>query len=287
MRVPSGLYLAEPGVDGGGWFGVKESGGSRFTFEGVAPGSYAIAAVVDETRMWAMTTLTVSNQDQSVALTLQPAMSAAGRVVFQGTHPPPSDLTAINISMSAIAIAGGLVVEPLSTDAKADGTFAVDGLMPGSYKLLAYGPDEGPSKGEWALRSAIVDGQDISDYPLDVRAGTDIGRITITFTDKPSELSGRLQDSSGRPASDYFIIVFSADERTWSGHSRRIMQTRPASDGHYSVRGLPPGDYFIAALTDVEEDEWHDAGFLRQVMPTSLKITLGEGEKKTQDLQIK
>jgi len=287
--APSGsphLYLVEPGVDGGGWFGVKERGGTPFTFSGVAPGSYAIAAIVDETRMWAMTTVNVSNQDQSVSLTLQPGMSTAGRVVFQGTRPAPTDLTTVDIAVSALAIAGGLVVEPLSTNPKADGTFAVDGLMPGSYRLSAYLPGRQAGKSDWILRSAMVGDQDIADFPLEVRAGAEIGKVTVTFTDRPTELSGRLQDASGRAASDYFIIVFSADERTWGERSRRIAQTRPASDGRYVVHGLPPGEYLVAALTDVEGDEWHDTGFLRQLKATTLKTTLGEGERKILDIRI-
>jgi hypothetical protein len=145
---------------------------------------------------------------------------------------------------------------------------------------------DGGERSGWVLRSAMAGDRDIADIPLEVRSGSAVGKIVVTFTDEPTELSGRLQDASGRTASDYFIIVFSADERTWSARSRRIVQTRPASDGHFLVRGLPPGEYFLAALTDVEPDEWYDAGFLRDLIPTAAKITLAEGERKLQDIRI-
>ena len=50
------------------------------------------------------------------------------------------------------------------------------------------------------------------------------------------------------------------------------------------LRGLPPGDYRIIATEDVEQGEWFDPAFLQRVQPSSGKISLSEGEKKTQDL---
>ena len=62
--------------------------------------------------------------------------------------------------------------------------------------------------------------------------------------------------------------------------------TRPASDGKYRLPGLPPGDYYVAALTEFEPSDMYDASFLEQLIPASFKITLAEGEKKTQDLRL-
>ena len=64
------------------------------------------------------------------------------------------------------------------------------------------------------------------------------------------------------------------------------MPTRAATDGHYSIRGLPPGEYYIAALTGFDPQEWYTTPFLEQVAPTAIKITLAEGERKVQDLKV-
>ena len=39
-------------------------------------------------------------------------------------------------------------------------------------------------------------------------------------------------------------------------------------------------------MTDVETGEWYDPGFLSQLMGASTPISLGAGEKKTQDLRV-
>jgi hypothetical protein len=50
---------------------------------------------------------------------------------------------------------------------------------------------------------------------------------------------------------------------------------------------LPPGDYLIGAVTDVRNGEWFDPAFLKTLAAAAIPITISEGEKKSQNLQIK
>jgi hypothetical protein len=61
---------------------------------------------------------------------------------------------------------------------------------------------------------------------------------------------------------------------------------RPGADGKYTLPPVPAGVYQIAAVTDVEQMEWFNPAFLEQIKPSSLTLTLGEREKKVQDLKI-
>ncbi|OFW05898.1 MAG: hypothetical protein A3I61_06360 [Acidobacteria bacterium RIFCSPLOWO2_02_FULL_68_18] len=61
---------------------------------------------------------------------------------------------------------------------------------------------------------------------------------------------------------------------------------RAAERVQHDFTGVPPGDYFIAALTEVDQRDLGDTSFLEQVSASALKITPGEGEKKTQDLRL-
>ncbi len=138
----------------------------------------------------------------------------------------------------------------------------------------------------WALRSAIVNGVDALDVPLAIAPGRHIDNVVVTFTDRPTELSGTLQTPAGTPTSDYFIVVFATDRAFWTPSSRRSMMARPASTGKYVLRNLPPGEYFVAAVTDVEYGDWFDSAFLDRIVPAGMRVTLSEGEKKTLDLKI-
>jgi hypothetical protein len=83
------------------------------------------------------------------------------------------------------------------------------------------------------------------------------------------------------------VIAFSTDRSHWQPGSRRILSARPATDGSFLFSDLPAGEYFIAALSDLDPLEWQESAFLAQVVPAALKVTLVEGEKKRQDLRVK
>jgi hypothetical protein len=140
--------------------------------------------------------------------------------------------------------------------------------------------------GRWWLRSAIAGGRDLLDGPIEVGAGTRIGNIVVTLTDRHTEIGGVLQSATGIPAPEYYVVVFPADRALWMPDSRRIRSTRPATDGTFSFADLPPGAYLLAALTDVEPDEWTRVEFLQELVPVAVKVALGEGEKRRQDLRI-
>jgi len=49
---------------------------------------------------------------------------------------------------------------------------------------------------------------------------------------------------------------------------------------------LPPGDYLLAAVSELQPDDFADPAFLEMLVPGSVKISLAEGEKKTQDVML-
>ena len=138
----------------------------------------------------------------------------------------------------------------------------------------------------WSLKSAVVGGHDVLDFPLELRPNEQITDAVLTFSDKSQELSGTLQDAQGRPTSDFTIIIFPADNRYWVPAARRISSTRPSTDGKFAFRNLPAGEYRLTAVTDAEPGEWYDPSFLSQLMNVSMPISLRDGEKKVQDIKL-
>jgi hypothetical protein len=171
------------------------------------------------------------------------------------------------------------------------GRFTITGVAPGRYGLSGS-PNQGRGGGRgaasttWALSSAVIDGRDVLDFPLDIAPHENIKDAVVTFTNRMQDLSGRIQDASGRPTADFTIVVFPTDSRYWLPRARRIASTRPGTDGSFIVRDLPAGDYRLTAVTDVEPGEWYDPNFLSQLVPVSIPITLREGEKKVQDIKV-
>ena len=132
----------------------------------------------------------------------------------------------------------------------------------------------------------MVNGEDTLDFPLDFTGEQDISDAVLTVTDKSTELSGLLSDSVGKPGSDYTIVLAASDERFWTPSSRRVVTSHTGADGRYMFRNVPPGAYLLAAVTDLESGAQYDPEFLRSLNGASLRVTLSEGGKLTQDLRI-
>lgn len=251
--------------------------------------------------LWAQEELIVDGHDISnLTLNLQPGMTVAGKFVFESsTLPPPADLTTARVTIappptgtSPLEFAVSILSAFAPSTTAADGTFAVKGLTPGQYKLSVGMPGmiQSPTTpgGGWVLTSVTVgpNGPDISDSVIDLKPGQDLSGLIVTLSDRPTELSGVVKDSAGRPAPGFPIVIFSTDRSTWAMGSRRVLLARPASDGRYRLVGMPAGQYFVAAVTDIEPAQLSDSLFLDQLAGSAFTLTLAPGEKKTQDLRL-
>jgi hypothetical protein len=283
----------------------------RFRIAQVLPGDYRLVARVPASppppptpglvrpptgdgSFWATADLSVTGSDiTGLALSAEDGLTISGRIVFTSSQTPPTpapDMRGLRVTLLApwilnlkpgtpidsIGFSAGAIVQP-------DGTFRMSGLLRDTYVLRLQG---GTIGAPWSLRSATIGDRDLLDTPMDFANLPAGGSLVITYSDRRSELSGMLQTPSGTAYSDVFILAYSTDRRFWVQRSRRVQAVRPGVDGRFVFGDLPPGEYFLGAVTDVDTDEWLDAGFLDGVVPASTKVTIGEGEKRVQDLRI-
>ncbi len=235
-------------------------------------------------RFWGSVDIPVDGRNlTNVVVTLQQGLTVSGRVSFQGTTAqPPADLTRMRVNLvPADPTAGqGMMMNAAGT-VDASGKFTITSVVPGLYRFGAGGAGNG-----WYLESAVIEGQDTLDVPFEVKPGSAPSSAVITFTDRQSQLTGTITNQRGQPAPEQTLILYSADERFWVPQSRRIRSTRPSTDGVFTFTGIPPGDYKLVAMVDVEPGAWFDPAFLQQIDAASTRITVNEGEKKVQNLQI-
>jgi hypothetical protein len=294
--------------DAAGLVNVGRDGGFRRT--AVSPGQYTLSARATlrlreagvaltggaagepstAVPFWASTDISVDGAPVTVTLTMQPGMTISGRIDFRSRH-ARADADFRHVVLNLVrARTGGPTGRIGSTplDVDATGRFTMAGVTPGRYRLEADvrpATDSGPSS-PWRIGSAVVKGQDAMDLPVEVLPNENIADAVITFVDYEQTVSGLFQDASGRPAPNYTIVIFPADKRYWLSGSRRVRWARPAPDGRYSIRGLPPGEYRMAAVTDLLPSDLNDSLFLDDLVPTSFTLTIADGENKMQDLRI-
>jgi uncharacterized protein (DUF2141 family) len=292
-NIPPGQYsVVARGVLGGGRGGMnQQAGGGRGGGRGGA----------QQEILWGQAPVSVDGHNvDNVSIAMQPGMTVSGHVVLEGTgtattaaaagrggaaggaqtQTSPLERVRINLQSMDTTTQGPGFGGPMGAQVDADGNFTITGVAPGRYMISAQGGQG------FTAKSAVAMGRDALDFPMEVKPSESVMGVAVTLSDKSTQLSGTLQDSSGAPTSDYTIIVFPGDNRYWQPNARRIQSTRPGTSGTYTIRNLPPGEYRLAAVTDVEPGEWFNPAFLEQLRAASTPISLSEGEKKTQDLRL-
>jgi uncharacterized protein (DUF2141 family) len=307
------LMQAEGGALGLGQQTARPTQTGTFTFRSVVPGQYTVFATANvveprvpgqapaspdrgevvnvqvnqqgmQRRIWAQADVFVDGAvPPMVSLTMQEGLSLSGNITFQGTAPQPTgNNQRVRVMLNPLGAAlQSLGLGNLSTTVDAGGRFTLNGVIPGRYRVSASGAQG------WSVKSVMANGVDVLDFPFDIVGGETTPTVTIQFGDRNTDLKGVLTDATGAPSSDYTVVIFPDDQRYWVPFARRMRSTRPATDGKFAFVGLPPGEYRIAAVTDVETGEWLDPEFLRQLLPASISVRLADGQQTTQDIRVR
>ncbi len=277
-RIGSGGVIM-PGTDGR--FGLSALPPGRYTLMGRAAENNA--GETDDMPYFAETEFVLSDQNISgIVLQFERGVTVTGRIV------PPANAAAgavANVRLAATPVESyqSLVPARVIATTRADGTFIFDGVGPGSWRVTGASLPQ-----NWSLRSAMLDGRDTLDVPFEIRLGQPVIDLVVTMTDQVTELNGAVLDASGRPTSEYSVLAFSTERALWATAPRRVSgAARLSSDGHYRIRGLPPGEYYLAVLTDFDPARSSDVSLLESLIPSAVKVTIGEGERKTQDYRIR
>jgi len=159
-------------------------------------------------------------------------------------------------------------------------TFEINGLF--DARLFRAGLPQG-----WNLKTVLLNGQDITDTPIEIPPGQTATGMQIVITEKSSDVSGRVTDARGGAVTDVTVVIFPADEARWTYQSRFIRAARPDQDGQFQIRGLPPLDRYLAvAVQGLEDGQAGDPEFLASVKAAASSFTLNESEVRTLDLRF-
>jgi len=113
----------------------------------------------------------------------------------------------------------------------------------------------------WWLKSVSIDGVNAADEPVTFGTSSQSRRgVEVVLSNDAAEISGQVTGATqGSGAS---IVVFPTAPERWYERSRYIKVTRADRNGRFTIGGLPPGEYWVAAP---------DAGFVSPDSGTSLR----------------
>jgi hypothetical protein len=278
--------LTEQVIAGGGNqlgvnYGGRLSGDGSFTIGNVPPGRYLLRARGNnaEWPQYASQPVTVAGAD----ITDLTVMVAEGATIYGTVEFPPAATALPSLDQVRVTSVG---LEPGIPNSQAriekDSSFKIVAVAAGQHLIRPNGQLRG-----WSLKSVVYEGRDITDTPIDLRSGQTIKGVTVTFTDAVNEINGALTTEQGVPVTEFTVLAFSTDSTLWRPQSRQISTARPDQTGHFRIRGLPQGTYYLTAVDPAEQGEWNEPSYLEDHRAGAAQVSLGEGETKTQDFKVR
>ena len=220
-----------------------------------------------------------------VVVRMSAGSTIAGRVTFEGGAPPKPG----RFELSPVPVDFDLDLPCGDSDARADvhddWTFDMRGANgPRRLRLI-----ETPAG--WMLKSILANGIDVTDTPL--MFGTNdqsLRDVEVVLTNHVTEIAGSVTDDRGRASSDYVVVAFAADRTLWYQQSRFLRTRLPERDATFALRGLPPGQYYVAAIDrgrgiDVA-GELENPEFLESLIAQATRITLTEDQRTVITLKM-
>jgi hypothetical protein len=96
-------------------------------------------------------------------------------------------------------------------------------------------------------------------------------------------IAGHVTDARSTPITNYSVIVFATDRTKWFSNSRFLKFGRPAQDGGFEIVGLPPGEYWVAAVDTIQgtagNGEWEKPEVLEVLATRATRVMLAERER--------
>jgi hypothetical protein len=234
--------------------------------------------------LWAEVAVSAGARDiAGLAITLQSGARLSGRVEFSGglTKPTPQQIS--SLSFSASPVTPMRATRSPRTRIDDQGQLTTQGYPSGDYLVNVFGAPVG-----WMLESITSKGIDVTQRPLEI-AGTDISDIVITFTDKVNELSGVVTGTNGSIPKTAVVVLFPSDEpldHDYGTNPRRLIATRASSNGKFSFKGFPAGDYRLIAVDDASIQANLAADVVQPLVARSTSVRFAAGEKRQQNLTL-
>jgi hypothetical protein len=255
-----------------------------FQMAGVPPGTYNLtirprgAPSPDAEFATLRVTVGASDLDGLIVVTAPGAIARGVITTDDGTPPNlvPEQVTIVAREPNPEPMPGGVgdaVVHP-------DWTFQLTGLS--GARLISAFIAQNPS---WAVKAVFHGTTDVTDSPVEFVPGDLVEGFNIVLTRKLTELSGRITGERDAIDTDATVIAFSENPERWNFGTRFIRSARPDQDGRYTLRGLPPHDYLVVAVKEMEPGQTQDPEFLESLKAQAVRVSLSEGESRTVDLK--
>ena len=226
-----------------------------FEFRGVAPGSYLISADMfdDNKRFSARVPVEVGNANvEDVEIRLQAPADLSGRIVIEDNGDVKG--AGLNVflqprsNLQGMGGGGGPIKEDL--------TFKLNNIGPDPYEVNVFGLPE-----SFYVRAVRLGTQDVTDTGVDFTNGVSAEELTVVISPNGGQVEGTVQNAKGENAAGSTVTLI--PDVTHRSINALYKTANTDQNGHFTIRGVRPGEYTIYAWEEIESGAYQDPDFLK------------------------
>jgi len=158
------------------------------------------------------------------------------------------------------------------------GTFQLAGLSGRMFLVV--------TAAGWVVKSITLDGEDVTDEPIDLTGKQSVAGLVIRLTDKLTQVSGKVSDARGQATRECTVVFQTANEQEPVVAARLLRMVRCDSKGSFQMRGMRPGRYVVTVVTSIEQGQQFEPEFQKQLRSAGQSFAIREGETMTLDLKL-
>lgn len=214
---------------------------------------------------------------EGVVLTVNAGINIAGRVSVENGGVPTT-----GARLQLRPMVGGsptLIGNFPSTPAiNPDGTFTINNVLPGQYRIVPQVPNG------YYVKQLRFDRTDALNQPVDViQRGQDAPTMDVVLSTNVSQIEGVVNNSRLQAAAGVTVVLVPDANR-----DRVELYKTATSDqsGRFTLRNIAPGDYKLFAWEDLEPSGYFDPDFLRRSEASGKAVQVGESSKLSVNTQV-
>jgi 5-hydroxyisourate hydrolase-like protein (transthyretin family) len=272
MNVASGSYMLTASV-------LNPTPQRPVDFAGLSPAertAYVEAIKAEQlARPTGSTKINVMNSDlDGITITIGSTGSISGRFRIESPAPgSPTAFDVLRVQLKNAADFGGIAsTNPLDSGlVKADGTFIIQAIPVGEYRLSVTGIPRGAY-----LKQAQLGPFDVLNAPLRF-SGSESNTLDIVISPNAGQIEGDALDSGGQPAPGVQVVLIPDANRTRTELFRPVVSD---ANGHFSIDAVVPGDYKLAAWDSIEPYAFFDPQLIKQAEQNGKPIRVAESSNQ-------